>query len=645
MTEHEEYRPIGLWEWLVLGITSGLIAGALKGILEGITILWRTSADDLTVIPYGVLLYGVVAAVAGIGYGMAGGILTLPFRKNRDDRHKIYSILFTANFMIMVFVIARFRILRDLFHERIKTTEPMGILFHAGLLLACLLLFLVFTSLLKLMMRRVRLAGVMIRPWCSIILYAILLFVTGVVGYVPHLIGTTESKPIPSMFLQGDDPRPNVLLIMIDTQRADHLSCYGYPKSISPNIDRLSSEGILYTNAIAQASWTKPSIATVLSSMYPSSHQAIHKKSILPDEVVTLAEVLQENGYYTIGLSNNKNISPTFHFEQGFEHYVFLEPDYFFGASEVSSQLAFYHLLRIIKVRFFSSGIYVQHFYQDAEVVTDKAISWMTDHRGVRSFLFVHYMDPHGPYFYHPYDGRGYSRIHMANPPPKAADLFREVYEGEVAFCDAHIGRLLEWMRENGLYDQTLILLTGDHGEEFFEHGGWWHGKTLYEEQIHIPLIVKLPGTELKGTEIDRPVRHIDVAPTILDWLELESPDAWQGSPLLAGNDPEIDHAVFSEEDFEGNVVRSIRSKDRKLILANEGNPRGLKPMELYHLESDPEESNNLVGVAGTESVVSELKAYMEGIENYAVKNSVQAETKELDAATQEQLKALGYIQ
>jgi len=256
-------------------------------------------------------------------------------------------------------------------------------------------------------------------------------------------------------------------------------------------------------------------------------------------------------------------------------------------------------------------------------------------------------MEPHDPYFVHPYNGEGYARVSMPNPDPSLAEKFKDVYCQEVRFFDEYYGKLLDKLRELGLYDNTMIVFTADHGEEFYEHGGWWHGTALYEEQIHVPLLVKLPGNEAAGTNVSGLIRTLDVPAMILRAAGvLYLPETWQGIPfglppneeLMAKEIP----GVFSEEDFEGNVLASYRTGKWKLIKANEGNPRGLLTEELFDLESDPGELKNL-GLAEVNILKSLGYALKESVKS-AISSGVERETKDIDREI-EQLRKLGYVE
>jgi arylsulfatase A-like enzyme len=436
---------------------------------------------------------------------------------------------------------------------------------------------------------------------------------------------------------------PNVVLVVVDTLRADHLSCYGGTTVRTPHIDALAAEGVRYADAFSQASWTRPSIATILTGLYPSSHGAIHKADKLPDRVDTLAELLQRAGYRTVGFADNANISPAFNFQQGFDEYHYLAPDFFFGASETASQLTLYSALRLVRERFLARRMDVHNYYQPAEVVTATVRRWLDGRADTRAplFLFVHYMDPHDPYFVHPFNGVGYARVAMPNPPAELVGRMHEAYAGSVAYLDEHLGALFDDLRRRGLWDRSLVVLTADHGEEFREHGGWWHGTTLYDEQVHVPLIVKPPGG--RGARVvEEFATSLDIAPTVLAAAGASVPSTLQGHGLpLDGGPPPSRQSVFAEEDLEGNVLQAVRTRDWKLVTANPGNPRGLAPEELYDLPKDPGEHANVVASrpADAETMRAELgKSVLKAREYGSGSESVA-----MDPATRQRLKSLGY--
>jgi arylsulfatase A-like enzyme len=306
--------------------------------------------------------------------------------------------------------------------------------------------------------------------------------------------------------------------------------------------------------------------------------------------------------------------------------------------------LCLYNILRLIRARFLSKQKQVNHYYQDARVVNQLAFDWLEELKASRFFLFLHYMDPHDPYFAHPYNGEGIARVSTPNPNPDQAEEIAKLYDGEVSYLDHHFGKLIDFLKREELYEDTLIIFTADHGEEFFEHGGWWHGLTLYDEQIYIPLIIKYPKGQNKGTVKTEIVRTLDIAPTILDYINSQVPITMQGTSLLKEYHlrSSQDQRVFSEENHENNILQSVRSDTWKFIRANQNNPRGLSPQELYNIAEDPEEKKNKAASKRerTEQMEAEINSYLD----FAKGQSAQEEVGTIDQTTEDRLRALGYV-
>jgi arylsulfatase A-like enzyme len=643
-TEKAETRFV---DHLRQGFNAGLLGLVFLGIMETLLVVWGRgfSPSDVSAFPWAIAAYGALGALGGFGLGVVGGLIGAILRRPAE-KGRLFSLYWTVMFTIPLFVIARFRIRRDVFEEKLPTTSPTGILVHLLLLLVVVVLFFIlYRFVIRGLVRRggfrgwLSLKGALATFIMVLLIAGGLSAATGLVAKGKKAVRASGAGPLASGV-------PNIILIGIDTMRADHLSCYGYTVHTSPQIDRLAAEGIQFHWALGQSSWTKPGFATILTSLYPSSHRAIGKPDRLPQAVLSLPEVLRAHGYSTAGFANNVNVSDVFGFDQGFDYFIYLKPDYFFRASEAASELTVYDQLRLVRERFLSRRKYVQNYYQDATVVNRHVLSWLKENGHHPFFLFIHYMDPHDPYFHHPYDGVGYARVSMPNPEAAWAEAFVKTYDGEISFVDEHLGALMDSLRLQGLYDNSLIVLTSDHGEEFYEHKGWWHGTTLYDEQIHVPLIVKLPGGRMAGTKVGPQVRSLDIAPSVLGLAGVPIPAEMQGRNLFPnGNLAASGEAqVFSEEDLEGNVLRAVRSPDWKLVVANPGNPRGLKPQELYHLRVDPGETQDLAG--SHQPLVADLKKRVDRIQQYALgRATAPEEGVELDQATRDRLKALGYVQ
>jgi arylsulfatase A-like enzyme len=444
--------------------------------------------------------------------------------------------------------------------------------------------------------------------------------------------------------IEAGEQEGNVLFLVVDTLRADHLPMYGYENGSTPNLDRLAEDAIRFDQAFANSSWTRPSFASILTGRLPSSHGVMAKSDALPDTVTTLPEALETAGYTTAGYATNFNVAPYFNFHQGFDEYSYLEPEFVLGADDASAKLLLMQFIRqrIEKMRAMQGEVLPGTAYQDAETVNGALTSWIDRQPASPWFLFVGYMDPHDPYFSHPYDGSGYARAAHQHPDPSEAPALTALYDGEISYWDAELGKLLDVLRERGLYDDLTIIVTSDHGEEFNDHGGFWHGTTLYDEQVRVPLLVKLPQSRRGGTVVRHWVQSIDLMPTVLKLFEAPVPEGVQGGDLFTGTD-----VVYAEESHEGNVLESVRELDGtdeyKLITANRDNPRGLTPLELYRVDLDPAEQENLAPTS-PDAVRMATKSLLEQ-RALAKEDAVAADSVELDEDVAAHLEAIGYIE
>jgi arylsulfatase A-like enzyme len=458
-----------------------------------------------------------------------------------------------------------------------------------------------------------------------------LCFETRLVAKKGHAVDTIDWGN-PFLIKQQDKGKEklNVIIYLVDTLRADHLGCYGNREIQTPHIDRFASQGVLFENAYAQASWTKPSTATLLTSTYPSYHDAIKRNDTLTSEISTLAEVLKERGYLTGAFISQVNVSADFGFYQGFDSY--LETYY------------------PIKQR----PLYAHH-------MNDFIFPWLKKNVDNPFFLYIHTNDPHDPYnppapYNKMYDDnyagsingsvRTLEDILFGNIKVKPRDIqhLNALYKGEVTINDSAFGKFVEKLKELKLYDRTLIIFTADHGEEFWEHKGVKHALTLYDEVIHIPLMMRLPWNIPAGLKINSPVRTIDVMPTILKLLHFNPPQQCQGKsliPLIKNKKQHEAKEIYCEEDFGDKVMQSIRKADWKLIYYPK---TGL--VELFNIKKDHKEQNNLA-THYPELIQSLLKKinlwHQQQIKRR--KGLHRTRAKKLSEETIKQLKALGYLQ
>jgi len=338
---------------------------------------------------------------------------------------------------------------------------------------------------------------------------------------------------------------PGVVLIIVDTLRADRLGAYGYEVATSPNIDEIAARGIVFEQAIANCSWTRPSIASMLTGTYPRE-TGVYKERFdaLSPDVVTLAEMFKTAGWSTYGVTSNPSINTVFDFHRGFDQYgdCGVVWPWMKGRNRYKKDVV---------------------MMEDADLVTDRAISVMERHEGGRFYLQVLYIDPHLPYG--PPD-------HFDHPLAREARTISERYDAEVAFADEEVGRLISWIRVR--YPDTWVIVTSDHGEGLRDHPGvsrsTSHGFTLYDSVLHVPLIFDHP-TVAAGTRFPDMVQLLDLVPTFADLFDLPLDAQAQGvslAPILRGEPaPQLAAQIFSDTQFNEVDKISVREDDAKLIL------------------------------------------------------------------------------
>ena len=636
------------------GLLAGLAAGALIGLGESAWILHSLSGlKETAMFSWGAAVYGLL--FAGVGLGVAGGLLFLYLLFDKFASWvATYALSFSGALAAGTLIIGFFRLKRDVLGGH---NPGMGDLIKLGMLvggvaLAGLVLAALFATIKKKALKN--------NP--------ALLVITGLLVYGVLIAGGVVAAKVtrpeaeahafnPVVQAQG----PNIILVAIDALRADYLRCYApEAEAATPNLDAFLKDAVLFKESYSQASWTKPSFATLFTGLYPEMHTATTKTSGIPEEVETLAEVLQEGGYYTQGFSNNPNVTALFNFDQGFVDYTDLKPRLQFFAAPSAAKLSMYEVLRKGRQRIASKfaflpgvgGMEVWDFYQPAEAITDTALAW-ADTKAPKEtpfYLYLHYMDPHDPFMDHSKSGVGYARARMENPDPeKYLAPMRAAYNSEIEYLDIHLGRLFEGLKDRGLYENTVIVFTGDHGEEFYDHEGWWHGQTLYDELIHVPIAIKLPKNDQGGKINTDFARHIDLAPTMLHCAGLKKGKTMPGQSIFDANfgfaNPGVAYS-YAENDFEGNVLQAVRSKTHKLIHANEDNNRNLAPVEFFDLEKDPQEENNLADIA---EYLDQKTTFTEAMKSYekVIKENAAEPTADvaLNAELQEQMKSLGYLE
>ena len=559
-------------------LTAGLLGGAVVGFAEAALVSATSGAAE----EYWMFLFGVVAYGAlGAGLGSVAGVAWQGLRRGRASGRAVAQVAVAMGVAVPALAVTRYHVAQRIFREELILASVSGVVTHVLLLAGA---------------AAVAVAAVAVWRGC----YGVAgrvgpVLAVGLLGGTALLIGFFAGAPVTKIVRRSPSPAaaggPNVIVIVADTLRGDAIAKSAQQLSPGSGFAQLAGDGVTFEGAYSQSSWTRPSIATILASQYPSVHGAVHKMDFLQDRVVTLAESLQAEGYWTAAFTTNINVAPVFNFQQGFDEFHYIEPSFYFWATDSATKLAIYKGLRVARERLLSNRIYFEHFYQDAAVVDEHLKTWLAERPPEPFFLFVHYMDPHDPYFEIPYNGRGVARVLTPSPAPERVAELRDLYQQGVRYLDGYLHELFDRLKTLGLYDRSIIAFTADHGEEFYEHGGWWHGTTLYEEQVHVPLIIKRATESQAGQRRKDMVRTLDIAPTVTGAAGLAIPETFMGVDLFRNR---VSGPLLADEDLEGNRLSAIRDGDWKLITANPGNPRGLAPVELYNLAEDPGEQRNL---------------------------------------------------
>lgn len=415
---------------------------------------------------------------------------------------------------------------------------------------------------------------------------------------------------------------PNILLVTIDTLPASELTLYGYSRETTPYLGRLAREGVLFADAIATANWTLPTHATIMTGRFLYEHQA--NNGPLSNKYPTLAEYLTSRGYVTGGFVGNTLFGGRgTGLARGFDVYQ----DYFSNVVDMGYR-TFYGGILAKGLPFF--GYYNIPGRKSAAEVNHEFMQWLDANANVPFFAFLNYFDVHDPYIppaafrtrFTDNPGLGnrvnsyvFGREFTNGIPLSPAEIRTEIddFDSALAYTDSQLGILLDRLKADGVLDNTVVILTSDHGESFGNHGLYGHGNSLYRDLIHVPLIIRYPGKVPSGSTVECPVSLREIASTVIDLSGFASTspfpgnslsDAWerQLSGMPCSNEP-----VFSEA-VKGRIgaIKSLTTLEWQLILHQEGN------VELYRIDRDPQESDNLVESPEGKQVIEQLGSYMQ---------------------------------
>jgi arylsulfatase A-like enzyme len=384
-----------------------------------------------------------------------------------------------------------------------------------------------------------------------------------------------------------EQTRPDIILVSIDSLRSDHLGCYGYARDTSPTIDGLAAQGARFVAAMSTTSWTLPAHAALFTGLFDATHGATYDGIRLSDEHMTLAEVLRQAGYHTAGFFGGPYLHSAFGLAQGFTHYQ-------------SCMTRIADDLPDDEVR--GSARDASHADVTGPRLLEEVRGWLGTLGSGPFFLFVHMWDVHFDYIPPPgyaerfdpdYAGSANFTDLPRNPEVHAGMPQRErehlvaLYDGEIRFTDEVLGKLLAELDRHGRFADALVVVTADHGEEFFEHGNKGHRGTLYDEVVRIPLVIRWPGHIGPGLVIEEPVQIVDLMPTLLALAGVELPVAVQGrdlSPLLEGGEISPAPALLDLQRGRHNRLQGLRTRENKLLVSSPGGT------VLFDLVRDPRE-------------------------------------------------------
>lgn len=435
--------------------------------------------------------------------------------------------------------------------------------------------------------------------------------------------------PVLAGCARRDASKPNLILVSIDTLRADHLGCYGYGRPTSPTLDAFASEGLLFEDVSTTSPWTLPAHASLLTGLYPRRHGLKSFDETLPGELAYLPELLHNEGYAVSGVVNTHCLHERIGYSRGFDSYLYEKEKLDLAAPTA---------------------------------VTERALEWLRRNWRGPFFLFLHYYDVHSDYrslpryemeFVRPYRGKlngTTSQLLLARKfairngviPLDGADARHliDLYDAGIRQLDSGIARLLWFLEEKGILEDSLIAITGDHGEEFLEHGNVLHGRTYFEEVLRVPLLLRGPGVP-RGKRVDAMASLVDVMPTLLSLLDVPVPARLNGidlSPAWREDGAELpERFILAEADWQNeqnDLLRAVRSGPYKLIYN-----RLTGQQRLFDIVSNPRETKNIR--SRHRPLVDSMMQWMEGLGGL---EDAGAPAPPLSADEVEDLEALGYL-
>ncbi len=461
----------------------------------------------------------------------------------------------------------------------------------------------------------------------------------------------------------------NVILIVVDCLRADHLASFGYHRQTSPFLDKFANNNIKFLNCVSASSWTIPSVVSLFTGVYPQQHGINKFGGIIPEELESMHEVMETAGYETAAFITNDFLLPRLGYSRGVRYYrdTYLQPglkdflasNLFFLNAYLYFKNEIFHPFSVdtFGSRWWSIGTPpFNHKKRSAEQVTDNVLEWIEMKHNRPFYIYIHYMDVHGPYdtYWYPlYDENNYG-------VQDVREKLINVYDGRILYLDQHIKRIWETLTALNLTDKTMFIVTSDHGEEFFDHLGTGHNTTLYDELIRLPIIMHVPDVNEDSITIERQVKSIDIPVTILDFLDIEVPAHMLGESLLpyAKGIKNMSSPAYALS-YTGDGRKSLKTREGQDLWNKKNWSSGIKisslrvdnewkvilysdgRKELFNLKKDKAELYNLrENFAPFATLQEKLKAIEADLRVYVPHEDTEAISSDM----KKRLKALGYL-
>ncbi len=627
--------------FMTFGLTAGIVTIILPGSWEGFTaavvgvissfLMLALRMHDLTDAPIGDPLdFGLILYVMLVTTGVSWRVSRASEPLSRKAAPSVMLAL-----CLPVFVLAS-KIL-------VNTSE---IQFKQPVLVA-----LVGAALIPLLLAEIYRHITLDELFAPLVSTAIWLFPVFVISFS---VWTTHSESgsrhqLPPYYAEISSDHPDIIWITVDTMRPDHMSVYGYKVRTTPNLEEFASGATLYTRCIAQAPGTTQSVPSMLSGTTPYRHGGVSRTRRLPESVFLLPEMLGELGYRTVAQSANPWVSRRYGMGQGFEEFRQYNTDnelFLYDLMKLATRLAPWDVFRWQEELPSFSYVPITDLLDETEdILLERDLERPF-------FLYLHTVDPHGPYQpplrYVQADSDKFRKedyvsywdlLPGVTVNERQLEMLVALYDGEISYTDAELGRLFDFMREIKLFDRSLIVITSDHGEQFQDHDLWRHSNSLYQQLVHVPLLVKYPGQN-EGKVVNNWVASIDIVPSILRQLGLDC-DSCEGQPLkdTIDEEPEPIFTYMMDSEEIRPLKKGVVMNGWKLVRTVYEN---YTTDELFNIDIDPFDQND--SSEEYPEITNMLARLLDGYEA-AAGPAIQSDVIELHPSEEERLRSLGYVE